>query len=122
MLRRKRRPGTHLLRAGQRTNTFESEEGVPEVRFRAQVLQGKPSGRIDIEAGDPGAPIHRVMDLQVDNAVAEDRVRKISIVPDVDTAITFVTEQDKPSTFYPILGAAFVIVATATTFWEFIGG
>ncbi|MEM7213074.1 MAG: hypothetical protein AAF479_14485 [Pseudomonadota bacterium] len=122
MLRRKRRPGTHLLRAGQRTNTFESDEGVPEVRFRAQVLQGQPSGRIDVEAGEPDAPVRRVLDLQVDNAIIEDRVRKISIVPDSDTAITFVTEQDKPSIFYPIIGAAFVLLATATTFWEFIGG
>lgn len=122
MRRRARRPGTHLLRAGQRTAVFASKDGVPELRFRAQVLQGRPEGRVEIETGDADKPDRSVLDLGIENALTGDPIRSVSVVPAKDTAITFETGQSGGGIAYTLLGAAFVVLATVWTAWDFVGG
>lgn len=123
MLRRKRRAGTHLLRAGERTQVFQSETGVPFARFRAMTLKGEPVGRIDFETGDPAEPRAHSDALCAENLIENGPILKISIVPEHDTAITFVQRDDsKGSVFYMVLGFAFICVATAWTAWDFMGG
>ena len=121
MLRRKRRQSTHLLRAGQRANVFQSDEPAPFVRFRAQVLQGEPAGRIDYETGDPANPQKHAADLGVENLFEGVGVLKISVVPTHDTAITFQPPEQGGSFFYLLVGFLFVLGATVWTARDFLG-
>lgn len=122
MRRRQRRPGTHLLRAGERTQVFKSETGADFVRFRAMTLKGKPEGRIDVETGEPSAPTHDTRDLKDENLFEGQSVLNISVVPVNDTAITFAPREQSGSIFYLLIGFAFVAGATLWTTLEFFGG
>ena len=121
MLRRKRRQSTHLLRAGQRTQVFKSDEGATFVRFNAMTLKGDPEGRVDFETGDPAEPERHTRDLSAENLFQEMDVLNISVVPVHDTAITFVPPDQKGSFFYLFIGFAFVLGATIWTAKEFLG-
>ena len=122
MRRRQRRPGTHLLRAGERTQVFKSDTGVPQVRFRAMTLKGKPEGRVDIETGDPSEPTPETRDLAAENLIDQSPVLSISVVPVNDTAITFVGQEQKNSIAMLLLGIIVVAGATVWTALEFFGG
>ena len=121
-MRRRRRPATHFLRAGHRARIFASDEGVPFLRFRAATLKGDPAGRIEIETGDTGQAAQQVFQLRPDNRFENADIRAVSIVPEHDTAITFVPAETKGFLFYLIVGAAFVAGATLWTLWEAVGG
>ena len=121
MLRRKRRQSTHLLRAGQRANVFQSDEPTAFVRFRAQVLQGTPEGRVDIETGDPENPQMHCRDLATENLFEDSDVLKISVVPTYDTAITFAPPEQRGSFFYLLVGFVFIVGATVWTAKDFLG-
>ena len=121
MRRRLRRPATQLLRAGHRARIFASEEGVQSLRFRAATLKGNPAGRVEVETGPGGTAAQRVFKLHPDNTFEDTDIRAVSIVPEHDTAITFVPAETKGSLFYLIVGAVFVAGATLWTFWEAMG-
>ena len=121
MLRRRRRQSTHLLRAGQRAQVFQSDVGAAFVRFRAQVLQGEPQGRIDYETGDPTRPAKHSAPLGADNLFEDIDVLNISVVPTQDTAITFAPPEQGGSFFYLFIGFLFVLGATVWTAKEFLG-
>lgn len=123
MRRRQRRAGTYLLRAGERTLVFQSETGAPFARFRAMTLKGEPCGRIDYETGDLASPSTHTEVLAAENVIETGPILKISIVPEHDTAITFVPKVDrKGSALYLVLGFVFICVATFWTAWDFFGG
>lgn len=123
MRRRQRRAHTHLLRAGERTEVFKSEDGAPYARFRAMTLKGEPAGRIDYETGEASTPVAHTTSLAPENVIELGPILRISIVPEHDTAITFVPKGDpKTSPIYMILGFVLVCIATAWTAWDFIGG
>lgn len=122
MRRRPRRPATQLLRAGHRTKIFASEEGVQTLNFRAVTLKGVPSGRIEVETGQPGGSSQQIVQLSPDNQIQDACIRAVSIVPEHDTAISFEPPETKSSVFYLVIGAAFVVGATMWTLWEAMGG
>ena len=119
MRRRRRAPTTQLARAGERTYILTNDADVKEIRFRATVLDGTPTGRVEIESGK-GLP--RTQALEPENVIDATGMTRLALVPDKDTAITFTKQYDAGSFWAMIGGMIFVAVAVGWTAWDFLGG
>ena len=111
-------PGTQLARAGERTKLLIGDGLVPKVRFKATTLQGTPRGRVDIET------VHgtRTAELGVENLLDTDGLISLSVVPEADTAISFVPV-DRPANLPLALAAgAAILGAIAWTAYDTLGG
>ena len=118
MRRRRRAPTTQLARAGERTRILISDSPLAEVRFRASTLNGTPEGRIDIETVDGT----RTAALTQDNLLDTTGLISLSVVPQSDTAITFVPT-DRPANAPMAIAAGIVMLgAIAWTAYETLGG
>jgi hypothetical protein len=122
MRRRQRTPGTQLLRAGERTRVVMADIPIDEVRFRASVLNGTPAGRIEIErSGETESEMH-VQTLGHENNIDARGLIQISVVPEADTAITFLPVK-RPSSLPAVIGGAVLVFgAIGWTAMELFGG
>lgn len=122
MRRRQRTPGTQLLRAGERNRIVMADIPIDEVRFRATVLNGAPSGRVEVERrGEAEAEMH-VQQLGAENRIDASGLIQISVVPEADTAITFLPVNRPGSLPAVIGGAVLVFGAIGWTALELFGG
>lgn len=119
MRRRRRAPGTQLARAGERTVILTVDEPVDEVRFRAATLTGTPSGRIEI---DTGAELPRTAELAPENRIPGSGLVGLSIIPDSDTAITFLPAERPGNTPALVFGLILVAGAVSWTLFDFMAG
>ncbi|MEM9062897.1 MAG: hypothetical protein AAGD13_20735 [Pseudomonadota bacterium] len=119
--RRLRRPTTQLARAGERTCILTVDREVPLVRFRATTLQGEPAGRVEVETGSKDAPVLNVRDLAGEVEIDGDALVQISIVPERDTAITFLPVNTPTSPVWFAVGTVLVLGASLWTAWDFFG-
>ena len=119
MRRRRRAPTTQLARAGERTFILTADVPVDEIRFRATTLTGAPRGRIEIETGDP---LPRTADLAEENRLDARGLRRLAIIPESDTAITFLPVERQGSNWVFLVGAIVVLVAIGWTALDFVGG
>ena len=118
MRRRRRAPTTQLARAGERTRILVSDSPLPEARFKASTLDGTPKGRIEIETVDGT----RTAELNPDNRLDTSGLISLSVVPQADTAITFVPV-DRPANLPMAIGAGLLMLgAIAWTAYDFLGG
>ena len=115
--RRVRPPGTQLARAGERTLIIKADIPVPEVRFRASVMEGAPTGRILVDRAD--GP--ETLDLQQETRIDGDGLIAITVVPDRDTAITFQPAQRPGNAPLAIAGFILLVGGMLWTSWEFLG-
>ena len=117
MRRRPRPPATQLARAGERTLILTADRPVPEVRFRAAALVDQPAGRVEIERGS--GP--EILDLASEVRIDGEELVSVSIVPEADTAITFLPV-DRPGNL-PLMIFGFVLLAAASlwTLYDFMG-
>ena len=116
--RRVRPPGTQLLRAGERTHILNADKPVPEVRFRATVLDGVPRGRITVDRVDGPETQELVDEVWIDGT----GLVAVSVVPETDTAITFLPVERPSSPAFFLLGGVLFLGAIGWTFWELVGG
>ncbi len=121
MRRRLRRPTTQLARAGERTPILNVDTPVPEVRFRAVVLNGTPSGAVEVETGDSENPRRQSIPLQEEHRIDGTDLVRISLVPHTDTAVTFLPVETKGSLPFVILGALVVIGGLGLTVIDLLG-
>ena len=119
MRRIRRAPGTQLARAGERTTILRVDKPVPQVRFRATTLKGSPEGRIEI---DTGQTLPRSERLAPENHVPGDGLVSLSIVPEHDTAITFLPTERPGNTPALLGGMALMVGAIGWTMFEFLAG
>lgn len=117
--RRRRAPTTQLARAGERTIILVGDEPVPEIRFRATTLTGKPAGRIEIDTGDA---LPRTAELGPEVRLDATGLRQMAVIPEADTAITFLPVKRPSSPLYFILGVVVLGGAVIWTFWDFLAG
>ena len=118
MRRRPRPPGTQLARAGERTLILTADKPVTEVRFRASTLMDAPKGRVEID---------RSSGLDVQELGSEVRIDgnglvTVSIVPEADTAITFLPIEQQGNLPMMILGIAVLAAATLWTLYDYVMG
>ena len=117
MRRRRRAPTTQLARAGERTQILIGDAPLAQARFTAQVFDGTPRGRIDLET------VHgpRTAELTDDNLLDTDGLISLSVVPEQDTAISFRPIERPSNPLIFVTGAALVLGAAAWTAYEFLG-
>ena len=119
MRRLRRAPTTQLARAGERTLILRADKPVPEVRFRATTLDGTPAGRIEI---DTGQDLPLTQALGEENLVPGKGLVSLSIVPQADTAITFLPAE-RPSNLPMMIGGLIVVFgAIGWTAYDFLLG
>ena len=118
MRRRPRPPGTQLARAGERTLILTADKPVPEVRFRASSLANDPRGRVEIDRGT--GP--EVQDLGPEVRIDGTGLVAVSIVPEADTAITFLPIEQPGNWPMMILGMILLAAASLWTLYDFLGG
>jgi len=118
MRRRRRAPGTQLARAGRRTCILTVDTPVPLVRFRASVLDGDPSGQVE---ADRGGPLPQISALREQVEISGADLIAVSVVPDHDTAITFLPVRRADSMPAMIGGLVLVAAAIGWTVYEFLG-
>lgn len=119
MARRRRAPTTQLARAGERTIILVGDEPVPEIRFRATTLTGEPRGRIEIETGEA---LPRTAALVSEVRLDAAGLVRLSVIPEADTAITFLPVERPTSPAYMVLGGVLLLGAVGWTIWDYIGG
>jgi hypothetical protein len=119
MRRKRRAPITQLARAGERTQILTADKPVDEVRFRATVLDGQPAGRIEIDTGDP---LPRTAELGPENRLDTTGMKTLAIIPDRDTAITFLNVNRPGSTWVFAGGIVLVGAAVGLTLYDMLGG
>ncbi|MEM7422365.1 MAG: hypothetical protein AAF334_01510 [Pseudomonadota bacterium] len=95
---------------------------MPSVRFRAMVLHGQPAGRIEIERERNGHAVSEVLALDTEHLIDGADLVSISLIPERDTAITFLPTIERRSVLVFALGMVLVIGATVWTALDFIGG
>jgi len=117
-MRRRRTPHVQLARAGERLRLLIGDSPVRTVRFRATVLDGAPAGRIDIETVG-GA---RTEPLAEDNRLEVDGLISLSVVPERDTAVSFVPIETRRFNPAAALGGLMILVAIGWTLWNAAGG
>lgn len=115
MRRRVRPPATQLARGGERTLILRADKPVPEVRFRAAALSGDPSGRIEVDRGS-GLPERQ--DLGIENAIDGNGLVAVTIIPDADTAITFLPVERGTNPALVLAGLVLVIGAGLWTLYD----
>ncbi|MEM0987700.1 MAG: hypothetical protein AAGK00_02380 [Pseudomonadota bacterium] len=115
--RRRRAPDTQLARAGERTQLLIGDAPLAEVRFKATVMDGPVTGTVSIETVDGT----RTADLTDDNRLDTHGLISLSVVPQRNTAITFVPAQGRPFGAGVVLGGALIIGAIAWTAWGLTG-
>ena len=118
MRRRPRPPGTQLARAGERTLILTADKPVPEVRFRASSLADEPKGSVHVDRGSG----LEVQDLGPEVRIDGAGLVAVSIVPDADTAITFLPVERPGSLPFMILGMIILAGASLWTLYDFMGG
>ena len=119
MRRLRRAPTTQLARAGERTLVPRADKPVPEVRFRATTLAGPARGRIEIDTGEN---LPRTQPLAEENVVPGAGLVALSIVPEADTAITFLPAE-RPSNIPMMIGGLVVVFgALGWTAYDFLLG
>lgn len=121
MARKLRPPPTQLLRAGERNRLLIADKAVPLVRFRASTLQGEPAGRIEVETGTEAKPVLNVVPLAAENRIDGADLLRIAVIPQTDTAITFLPVEPQSSPIALIGGGVLVIGAFVWTLFEMIG-
>ena len=117
--RRRRAPTTQLARAGERTIILVGDEPVPEIRLRATTLTGEPAGRIEIDTGDA---LPRTAELGSEVRLDATGLRQMAVIPEADTAITFLPIERPSSPLYFALGVIVLGGAVVWTFWDFLAG
>ncbi|MEM7056861.1 MAG: hypothetical protein AAF557_04685 [Pseudomonadota bacterium] len=118
MRRRPRPPGTQLARAGERTLILTADKPVPEVRFRASSLADDPKGRVEIDRGS--GP--EVQELGTEVRIDGTGLVAVSIVPEADTAITFLPAEQPGNWPFMIGGMILLAAASLWTLYDFLGG
>lgn len=116
--RRHRTPGTQLARAGERTRLLIGDSPLSEVRFKASTLTGTPSGRLDIETVNGT----RSEGLTTENELDITGLISLSVVPEADTAITFLPPKRPANPVLAITGGAMLLGAVAWTALDLMGG
>ena len=117
MRRRPRPPATQLARAGERTVILTADRPVPEVRFRASALVDEPACRVEVERGTGPEVLNLSPEVRIDGA----ELLSVSVVPEADTAITFLPV-DRPSNVpMMILGMILLTAASIWTLYDFMG-
>ena len=114
MARRRRTlfpPTTQLARAGERTRILIADKPVPEVRFRASTLVGEAAGRLEIETKT--GP--RVLPLSAEHRLDGTDLKELAVVPEADTAITFIGPQRTGGVGAFLIGSVLVLGAIAWT-------
>lgn len=116
MRRRVRPPQTQLARAGERTVIITADRPVPEIRFRASCLEGTPSGRVEVDRADGPETLALSQEVAIDG----NGLVAISVVPDADTAISFlpIDRPDNPVLF--VAGLAMLAGASLWTLYDFM--
>ena len=117
MARKRRAPPTQLARAGERTIILVGDEAVPEVRFRATTLAGDPAGRVEIDTGDP---LPRTAELAPEVRLDATGLRSLAVIPEADTAITFLPVERPSSPAYLVLGGVLVAGAVGWTLLDML--
>ncbi len=118
MARKRRAPTTQLARGGERTIILVGDDPVPEIRFRATVLDGEPAGRIEIDTGDA---LPRTAALASEVRMDASGLKTLSVIPEADTAISFLPVDRPTSPVYFILGSLMLIGAVGWTAWDLLG-
>ncbi len=118
MRRRPRPPATQLARAGERTLILTADKPVPEVRFRASSLTEDPKGRVEIDRGT--GP--EVQELEPEVRIDGNGLVAVSIVPEADTAITFLPVEQQGNLAMMIVGMILLAAASLWTLYDFLGG
>ncbi len=119
MARKRRAPTTQLARAGERTIILVGDDPVPQIRFRASTLAGKPRGRIEIDTGDP---LPRTAELAPEVLLDATGLRSLAVIPEADTAISFLPVDRPSSPIYMALGFALFLGAVGWTAWDLVMG
>ena len=120
MARRKRRaPTTQLARAGERTIILVGDEPLPQIRFRATTLTGDPAGRVEVDVGDD---LPRTAELAPEVTLDATGLRSLAVIPEADTAITFLPVEQPSSPIYLVMGFVMIIIAVGWTFWDVVMG
>ena len=119
MARKRRAPTTQLARAGERTIILLGDEPVPEIRFRATTLSGAPHGRVEIDTGEP---LPRTAELAAEVRLDATDLQSLAVIPEADTAITFLPVDRPSSPAYLVLGGVLLAGAVGWTAWDFLGG
>ena len=118
MRRRPRPPGTQLARAGERTVILTADKPVPEVRFRASTLNNQPAGRVEVDRGSGPETLELGPEVRIDG----EGLVAVSVVPDADTAITFLPVE-RPGNLPMMIGGMILLTgATLWTLYDFVGG
>lgn len=117
MGRRRRAPGTQFARAGERTTILLGDMPLDRIRFRAVTLVGEPTGRIEMELAE-GKRL--VEELKGEQTLAAGDLKSLSVVPEHDTAITFLPVDRPSSPLYFLLGGALLLGAVLLTAWDFV--
>ncbi len=115
-MRRRRllQPGTQLARAGERTKLLIGDGHVPKVRFRATTLAGQPQGEVSVETVDGT----RIADLGQENLLDTEGLISLSVVPEADTAITFVPVERPSNPLFFVVGSIVTAAAIGWTAWS----
>lgn len=121
MRRRLRQPTTQLARAGQRTTILAAQPDAETVRFRAKVLQGTPTGRLEIERSGEDGIVRATQPLAAENEVATEALTALHVIPDHDTAISLKAPRNGSSPGFALLGGAAMLVAIGLTALEWVG-
>ena len=120
MARRKRRaPTTQLARAGERTIILVGDDPLPQVRFRASTLTGEPKGRVEIDTGED---LPRTAELGPEVTLDATGLRSLAVIPESDTAITFLPVERPTSPLYLVLGFAIMAGTLGYTLWNMVMG
>lgn len=118
MRRRPRAPGTQLARAGERTLVLTADRPVPEVRFRASTLNDAPKGRVEVDRVSG----KYIQDLGDEVRIDGNGLVTVSIVPEADTAITFLPADQPQNWPMMLLGMLVLAGATLWTLYDFVLG
>ncbi|MEM7743003.1 MAG: hypothetical protein AAF409_04760 [Pseudomonadota bacterium] len=116
--RRHRAPETQLARAGERTQLLIGNAPIQEIRFKATVLDGDVAGRLSVETVNGT----RTEALAEDNRLDAHGLISLSVVPENNTAITFVKPDNRPFSPMVAVGAVLILGAVGWTAWDIVGG